>query len=83
MDDLYDENLDKKIISCRKLLLLTLNMANLDSLIYHGIIHKIFLKLILLDVFLGNISRTLLDDYKKSSELTIYLLCTFFIFSNY
>lgn len=35
------------------------------------------------DSLLQTISRILHEEFKKSTELSIYLLCIFFIYSNY
>lgn len=66
----YEENIDHKIEATRKILLLTLDMKNIEILLNH-------------DSLMGTLSRILKEEYKKSTELTIYLLCIFFVYSNY
>lgn len=36
-----------------------------------------------LDSLIGTLSRIFKEEYKKSTELTIYLACIFFVYSNY
>lgn len=39
--------------------------------------------MLIIDSLLRGLSRILKEEAKKSMELTIYLLCIFFVFSNY
>ena len=48
-------------------------------MVFFLILFNFYLK----ESLLGTISRTLRDDYKKNVELCLYLLCVFFIYSNY
>ena len=66
----YEDKLELKIQMARKILLLTLDMNNLQIILNH-------------DSLLGTLTRVLKEEYKKSMELCTYLLCIFFIFSNY
>ncbi|CAD8046467.1 unnamed protein product [Paramecium sonneborni] len=66
----YDEKLDPKKEAAKQILGLATQQQNLEYLISH-------------EQLLSTLSRTLRDEHKKSTELTLYLLCVFYILSNY
>ncbi|CAD8046643.1 unnamed protein product [Paramecium primaurelia] len=70
LEAFYDEKIEPKKEAAKKILGLAARQENLELLISH-------------EQFLSTISRTLRDEHKKSTELTLYLLCVFYIVSNY
>ncbi|CAD8131812.1 unnamed protein product [Paramecium pentaurelia] len=66
----YDEKIEPKKEAAKQILGLATQQQNLEYLISH-------------EQFLSTLSRTLRDEHKKSTELTLYLLCVFYILSNY
>ncbi|CAD8127078.1 unnamed protein product [Paramecium sonneborni] len=66
----YDEKLEPKKEAAKQILGLATQQQNLEYLISH-------------EQLLSTLSRTLRDEHKKSTELTLYLLCVFYILSNY
>lgn len=79
----YEDKMELKIASARKILRLTLEMSNIEYIIKHGNNQLIFLNYYLLDTLINALSRLLKEEYKKSLELCIILLCIFYVFSNY
>jgi len=70
LEAFYEEQVEPKIAAARKILLLILDFRNLEYLLDH-------------DSLMGTVTRVLQEEYKKSMELSIYLLCCFYILSNY
>jgi len=70
LEAFYEDKAEPKIAAARKILLLILDFRNLEFLLDH-------------DSLMGTITRTLQEEYKKSTELSVYLLCCFYILSNY
>ncbi|KAL4495141.1 hypothetical protein ABPG72_007248 [Tetrahymena utriculariae] len=69
----YEDDIDLKISTAKKILLLTLDMKNMEHIVTN-------------DSLLSLLSRTLQEEYEKSSkstELCINILCIFFVISNY
>ncbi|CAK60695.1 unnamed protein product (macronuclear) [Paramecium tetraurelia] len=66
----YDEKIEPKKEAAKQILGLATQQQNLEYLISH-------------EQLLSTLSRTLRDEHKKSTELTLYLLCVFYILSNY
>lgn len=70
LSNFFEENAEMRISAAKKILLLTMDIKNIDTLLEH-------------ESMFGTLSRVLFDDYKKNTELTTYLLCIFFIYSKY
>lgn len=66
----YDENIDIKIEGAMSLLYLCYDHQNMEAMLEH-------------ETLFGTVSRTLRDDYKKSIDLTLYLLNIFQAYSNF
>lgn len=66
----YEEQVDTKIKGAQSILYLCLSNENMEIMLEH-------------ETLLGTVSRTLRDDYKKSMELTLYLLNIFQAYSNF
>ncbi len=66
----YDENVDVKTKGAMSLLYLCFNHENMEYMLDH-------------ETLFGTVSRTLRDDYKKSIDLTLYLLNIFQAYSNF
>lgn len=60
----YDENVDVKTKGAMSLLCLCFSHENMEYMLDH-------------ETLFGTVSRTLRDDYKKSIDLTLYLLNIF------
>ena len=61
MEKFYDESVDVKTEGAMQLLYLCYNHGNMEAMLDH-------------ETLFGTVSRTLRDDYKKSIDLTLYLL---------
>mmetsp|Transcript_39500 Transcript_39500/g.35276 ORF Transcript_39500/g.35276 Transcript_39500/m.35276 type:complete len:138 (-) Transcript_39500:1607-2020(-) len=66
----YYENIEAKVEASHKILLLSLDYNNLEFMLNH-------------DSLMGTLSRTLQDEHKKSLEMSIAILSTFYYLSNY
>jgi len=66
----YDENMDNKVRGAMSLLYLCFSHENMEYMLDH-------------ETLFGTVSRTLRDDYKKSIDLTLYLLNIFQAYSNF
>jgi hypothetical protein len=66
----YDENVDNKTKGAMSLLYLCFSHENMEFMLDH-------------ETLFGTVSRTLRDDYKKSIDLTLYLLNIFQAYSNF
>lgn len=60
----YEEQVDQKTKGAQSILYLCLSNENMEIMLEH-------------ETLFGTVSRTLRDDYKKSIELTLYLLNIF------
>ena len=60
----YEEDIQEKLKAAQSVLYLCLSNENMEIMLEH-------------ETLLGTVSRTLRDDYKKSIELTLYLLNIF------
>ena len=66
----YEEDVVEKTKGAQSILYLCLSNENMEIMLDH-------------ETLFGTISRTLRDDYKKSIELTLYLLNIFQAYSNF
>ena len=66
----YEESVEQKSKGAQSILYLCLSNENMEIMLEH-------------ETLLGTVSRTLRDDYKKSIELTLYLLNIFQAYSNF
>lgn len=66
----YEEDVVEKTKGAKSILYLCLSNENMEIMLDH-------------ETLFGTISRTLRDDYKKSIELTLYLLNIFQAYSNF
>lgn len=66
----YEEAVDKKSQGAQSILYLCLSNENMEIMLEH-------------ETLFGTVSRTLRDDYKKSIELSLYLLNIFQAYSNF
>ncbi len=66
----YDEDVDVKTKGAMSLLYLCFSHENMEYMLDH-------------ETLFGTVSRTLRDDYKKSIDLTLYLLNIFQAYSNF
>ncbi len=66
----YEESADKKVEGSMAILFLCFSNVQMEYMLEH-------------ETLFGVISRTLRDDYKKSLELTLYLLNVFQAYSNF
>jgi len=66
----YEEQIEQKINGAKSVLYLCLSNESMEIMLEH-------------ETLFGTISRTLRDDYKKSIELTMYLLNVFQAYSNF
>lgn len=66
----YEEQVDAKVRGAQSILYLCLSNENMEFMLGH-------------ETLFGTVSRTLRDDYKKSIELTLYLLNIFQAYSNF
>ena len=60
----YEDKIETKVEGAKCVLFLCFSNENMDFMLQH-------------ETLFGTISRTLRDDYKKSLELTLYLLNVF------
>ena len=67
---LYNENIDTKLKGCISILYLWFSAVNMEEMIEH-------------ESLLPAISRTLRDDFKKSLDLSLYLLNVFYAYSHF
>lgn len=70
LEQLYEEDMNLKIDAARKILTLAHKGQNLQSLVEN-------------DVLVGALARVLKDDYKKSTELCLTIMQTFFCFAHF
>ena len=66
----YEEQVDAKVRGAQSILYLCLSNENMEFMLGH-------------ETLFGTVSRTLRDDYKKSIELTLYLLNIVQAYSNF
>jgi hypothetical protein len=66
----YDDDILQKTKGAQIILYLCLSNENMEIMLEH-------------ETLFGTVSRTLRDDYKKSIELTLYLLNIFQAYSNF
>lgn len=66
----YEESVEVKSKGAQSILYLCLSNENMEIMLEH-------------ETLFGTVSRTLRDDYKKSVELTLYLLNIFQAYSNF
>lgn len=64
IESFYEEAVEQKIQGAMSLLYLCFSNENMEYMLEH-------------ETLFGTVSRTLRDDYKKSLELTLYLLNIF------
>ena len=67
---LYDDRAEKKVDGAKNIMMLCLLPEGLEEMLTH-------------ESLLGVLTRTLRDEYKKSPDLTVFLLGTFLAISNY
>jgi len=70
LEKFYEDNTQSKVEAGKTILYLCFSNQNMEFLLQH-------------ETALGTISRTLRDDFKKSLEMTLYLLNVFQAYSNY
>ena len=70
LEQFYDENVDVKTQGAMALLYLCFSHENMEFMLEH-------------ETLFGTVSRTLRDDYKKSIDLTLYLLNILQAYSNF
>ena len=70
IESFYEEQVEKKVEGAMSLLYLCFSNENMVFMLQH-------------ETLFGTISRTLRDDFKKSLELTLYLLNIFQAYSNF
>jgi hypothetical protein len=70
IESFYEEQVERKVEGAMSLLYLCFSNENMEYMLEH-------------ETLFGTISRTLRDDYKKSLELTLYLLNIFQAYSNF
>jgi hypothetical protein len=70
IESFYEEQVEHKVQGAMSLLYLCFSNENMEYMLEH-------------ETLFGTISRTLRDDYKKSLELTLYLLNIFQAYSNF
>lgn len=66
----YEEDVNQKLMGAQSVLYLCLSSENMEIMLDH-------------ETLFGTVSRTLRDDFKKSIELSLYLLNIFQAYSNY
>ena len=66
----YEESVEQKSKGAQSILFLCLSNENMEIMLEH-------------ETLLGTVSRTLRDYYKKSIEMTLYLLNIFQAYSNF
>jgi hypothetical protein len=70
LDLFYEDQIENKIKGAMSLLYLCFSHENMEYMLDH-------------ETLFGTVSRTLRDDYKKSIDLTLYLLNIFQAYSNF
>lgn len=70
LEKFYEDNTVSKVEAAKTVLYLCFSNQNMEYLLQH-------------ETAFGTISRTLRDDYKKSLEMTLYLLNVFQAYSNF
>ena len=60
----YEEDISQKLVGAQSILYLCLSAENMEIMLDH-------------ETLMGTVSRTLRDDFKKSIELSLYLLNIF------
>lgn len=70
LEKFYEDQVEKKVEGAMALLYLCFSNENMEFMLEH-------------ETLMGTISRTLRDDFKKSLELTLYLLNIFQAYSNF
>jgi hypothetical protein len=70
IESFYEDQVERKVEGAMSLLYLCFSNENMEYMLEH-------------ETLFGTISRTLRDDYKKSLELTLYLLNIFQAYSNF
>ena len=70
LEKFYDEAVEVKTEGAMSLLYLCFSHENMEAMLDH-------------ETLFGTVSRTLRDDYKKSIDLTLYLLNIFQAYSNF
>jgi len=70
IEKFYDEQVDNKTEGAMSLLFLCFSHENMEIMVDHA-------------TLFGTVSRTLRDDFKKSIDLTLYLLNIFQAYSNF
>ena len=79
LEAFYDDSMEAKIVASRRILIMAMDFKNMEFLLNHGWLYANLYE----DQFLSTVSRILRDEYKKSTELCTFLLCCFYILSNY
>lgn len=69
-EQLYEENMDNKVIGAKKILRVCTEPKSLELLAEH-------------DTLLGVLSRELKENSKRSAELSVAIVCTFLCFSHF
>lgn len=67
---LYSENMDQKLKGCVHILYLCFSSINMEEMVEH-------------ESCLPAVSRILRDEYKKSLDLSLYLLNVFYAYSHF
>jgi len=70
IDLLYADSIEQKINGAKCFLYLTLSAENMEVMVQH-------------DTLFGLCSRTLKEEFKKSTELSLYLLYAFYAYSSF
>lgn len=70
LEKFYEDQVEKKIEGAMSLLYLCFSNENMEYMLEH-------------ETLMGTVSRTLRDDFKKSLEMTLYLLNIFQAYSNF
>lgn len=70
LEKFYEEQIEKKVEGAMSLLFLCFSNENMEYMLEH-------------ETLMGTVSRTLRDEFKKSLELTLYLLNIFQAYSNF
>ena len=66
----YEDDMNQKVKGAQSILYLCLSNENMEYMLSH-------------ETLFGTVSRTLRDDFKKSSELSLYILNIFQAYSNF
>lgn len=70
MENFYEDQVEKKVEGAKCLLYLCFSHQNMEFMLEH-------------ETLFGTMARTLRDEFKKSLELTLYLLNFFQAYSNF